>query len=105
MSKKRKHTTTKNTIAKPPITKLSEFTMEINGVFTIVTDISHNDFDRLYREWFDHPSTFMWCGESLAGYIKSKCPKNICLLKDDFDKITKGKFIPATKEEYEAENN
>lgn len=49
----------------------------------------------------------MWCGESLAGYIKKKRPNNFCLLKDDFKKVVaeNGGSKPATKEEYEAENN
>lgn len=116
MSKKRKksHMTTKNTLPKPPITKLAEYTMDVNGVFTIVTDITDTKvFDKIYRQWWDDPATFMWCGESLVLYIKEKMPKCICVLKDDFnaaindyEKRTGEKgFIPATKEEYEAENN
>lgn len=105
--KKRKHKTTKNTMPKPPVTKLAEYTLDVNGVFTLVTDITdENVFEKAYREWFDHPETFMWCGESLAAYVKTKFPKNFCLLKDDYLKIIKGKGVtPATKEEWEAENN
>lgn len=105
MSKKRKHRTTKNTVAKPPVTRLAEYTLDVNGVFTLVTDIDEKTFDKLHREWFDHPSTFRWCGESLAAYIKAKLPNSICVFKEDYDKIVKGKFTPATKEEWEAENN
>ena len=107
MSKKRKNTTTKNTMPKPPVTKLAEYTLDINGVFTLVTDITDERiFDKLHREWFDHPATFMWCGRSLAAYIKEKRPNGICLLKEDYERMIKGKgVIPATKEEYEAENN
>jgi hypothetical protein len=106
MSKKRKHLTTKNAIPKPPVTKLAKYTLNVNGVFTIVTDITDEKvFDKHYREWFDHPDTFMWCGESLVMYLKIKFPFKICLLKEDFDKIVKNKFIPATKEEWESENN
>ena len=90
----------------PPVTKLAEYTLDVNGVFTLVTDITDEKvFDKLYREWFDHPDTFMWCGESLAGYIKQKRPNNFCLLKDDFKKIVGNNFTPATKEEWESENN
>lgn len=39
MSKKRKHTTTKNTVPKNPVTRLAEYTLDVNGVFTLVTDI------------------------------------------------------------------
>ena len=94
-------------MAKPPVTKLAEYTLDINGVFTLVTDITDEKiFDKLHWEWYDHPSTFMWCGESLAAYIKGKRPNNICLLKDDYEAVIKGKgVISATKEDYEAENN
>jgi hypothetical protein len=105
MGKKRKHTTTKNTVAKPPVRKLAEITIDINGEFTIVTELPVSVFDMLYKEWWDHPATFMWCGESLIAYIKEKHPNSICLFKEDFEKITKGKLIHATKQEYEAENN
>jgi hypothetical protein len=107
MSKKRRHTTTKNTVAKPPVTRLAEYTLDVNGVFTIVTDITDEKvFDKVYREWFDDPATFMWCGESLAGYIKNRFPENICLLKEDYLQRIKGRgVIDATKEEWESENN
>lgn len=106
MSKKRKHTTTKNTIQKPPVTKLMVIGVECNGYFELVTNFSNQkEFDKIFREWFDHPKTIMWCAESLIAYIKMKQPNRICLLQEDYEAITKGKFIPATKEEYEAENN
>jgi hypothetical protein len=106
MSKKRKHKTTKNTIPKPPITRLRVIGVECNGYSELVTDFpTQEEFDKIFMEWFDHPATTMWCAESLIAYIKRKQPKRICLLKEDFDAITKGKFIPATKEEWEAENN
>ena len=106
MAKKRKHTTTKNTRPKPPISKLLEFSSDCNGPFTIVTDITKpGEFEKLYLEWYDHPATYMWCAESFIAYVKNKIPKCICVLKEDFEAITKGQFIPATKEEYEAENN
>jgi len=106
-SRKRKnHRTTKNTIVKPPVTRLAEYTLDVNGEFTLVTDITDtNTFDKLYKQWFDAPETYMWCGESLCAYIKEKRPNNICLLKQDYEIITKGKVIHATKEEWEAENN
>lgn len=105
--RKKSHRTTKNTMPKPPVTRLAEYTLNVNGVFTLVTDIiDEKVLDKVYREWFDHPSTFRWCGESLAAYIKEKFPNKICLLKEDYLKAIKGKgVISATKEEYEAENN
>jgi len=107
MSKKRrKNLTTKNTKPNPPVSKLLEFSSDCNGPFTIVTDITKDGvFEKLYKEWFDHPSTYMWCAESFILYVKNKYPNCICVLKEDFKAITKGNFIPATKEEYEAENN
>jgi hypothetical protein len=107
MSKKRKHTTTKNTMRKPPVTKLALYTLDVNGKFTLVTDITDPKvFDQLYKEWFDHPRTIIWNGESLMRYIKYKLPNGICLFEEDYKKIIKGKnVIPATQQEWEAENN
>jgi hypothetical protein len=92
---------------KMPVTRLAEYTLDINGLFTLVTDITDEKlFDKLFWEWYYHPKTVMWCGESLAAYIKEKYPENICLLKEDYLKIIDGKgVIDATKEEWEAENN
>ena len=104
--KKRKHFTTKNTIPRPPVKRLLEFSSDCNGPFTIVTDITKEGvFENLYKEWFDHPSTFMWCAESFILYVKNKFPNCICLLKEDYNAITKGFSTPATKEEWEGENN
>ena len=91
---------------KPPVTRMAEYTLDVNGVFTLVTDITdEKTFDKLYRQWFDDPATFRWCGESLAVYIKEKRPNNFCLLKEDYQKIVKDKVIPATIKEWESENN
>lgn len=101
-NKKRKHRTTKNTMPKSPVHRFNNFQLDINGPVSIVTEISECDFDRLYREWWDHPDTFMWCGESLVGYLNKKQPEKLCLLKEDYDRLGP---ITATKEEWEAENN
>ena len=109
MSKRRKknHSTTKNTVPKPAVTRLRVIGVECNGRFDLVTDFrTQEEFDKIFMEWFDHPDTFMWCAESLIEYIKRKQPKRICLLQEDYDRLTKGKgVIPATKEEWERENN
>lgn len=104
---KKKHKTTKNTIKKPPVTRLRVIGVECNGRFDLVTDFhTQKEFDDLFQEWFDHPETFMWCAESLIAYVKTKQPKRICLLQEDYDKLTKGKgVVPATKEEWEGEQN
>lgn len=106
MKNKRNHKTTKNTVTKPPVTKIAKYTLDVNGVFTLVTDITDDKvFDKLYKEWFDHPTTTMWCGLTLAHYIRNAMPNNFCVLEEDYDRITKGKVIHATKEEFESENN
>jgi hypothetical protein len=106
---KRKHKTTKNTITKPPVTRHSIIEGDCNGHFKIVTDFTTpkelEEFDRLYREWFDDPKTFRWCIESFIGWFKNKFPNRVCLLYEDYKAITKGNVIPATKEEWESENN
>lgn len=112
MNKKRKHQTTKNTVTKPPVTKLMVIRVECNGVFDLVTDFKTQDeFDKIFKKWVDHPDTFMWCAESLIAYIKIKHPSRICLLEEDYKTIIKDfdregiHVIPATKEEWESENN
>jgi len=106
MSKKRINKTTKNTMLKQPVIRTAEYILDVNGAFTLVTDITdETTFDKLYRKWFDDPETVSWCGESLALYINEKRPNNFCLLKEDYLEIFKDKVIPATKGELEAENN
>lgn len=91
---------------KPPVTRLMVIGVECNGTFDLVTDFkTQNDFDTIFKEWFDHPDTKMWCAESLISYIKRKNPRRICVLKEEYEAIVKDSFTPATKEEYEAENN
>jgi hypothetical protein len=104
---KKKHRTTKNTIKKPPVTRLRVIRVDCNGLFDLVTDFcTQKEFDDIFQDWFDSPETIMWCAESLISYIKSKQPTRICMLQEDYDKFLKDKVvIPATKEEWEAENN
>lgn len=109
MSKKRKHTTTKNTVTKPPVIRHCIIEGECNGHFKIVTDFTTPEelikFDKIYHEWFDHPLTKMWCIESFIVFFKMRYPNRICVLYEDYEAITKGHVTHATKEEYEAENN
>lgn len=109
MMKKKKHRTTKNTFPKPPVTRLAIIEGDCNGPFKIATDFcSQQDteaFDKIYRQWFDHPDTFMWCIESFIIFFKAKYPNRMCVLYSDYIRITKGKVTPSTKEEWELENN
>lgn len=109
MGKKKKHRSTKNTMPKPPVTRLCEIEGDCNGSFKIVTDFASEkeraEFDKIYLQWFDSPHTVIWNIESFIIYFKRLFPKRICLLHSDYKSITKGKVIPATKEEWEQENN
>ena len=107
MRKRRKHTTTKNSFPKSPVTRFVKYTNNVNGVFTVVTDITDTiEFNKLFIEWYSHPSTFEWCGASFVAYIKNKFPKRVCVLEEHYDAFIKSKGLKhATKEEYEAENN
>lgn len=107
MSKRKKsHRTTKNTAAKPPITRMCVISGKIHDDFTIVTDYdTGKQFQTLFQNWQDDPKTNYWCVEALIMYIKEKRPGCVCVLKSDYDEITEGKVIHATKEEYESENN
>ncbi len=103
---KKKHRTTKNTTAKPPVTRLLVIGVECNGRFNIVTEFTEKEFNSIFREWFDHPDTFMWCDKSLLAYVNAKYPNKICLLEKDYRAAIKGQaVINATKEEWEQENN
>lgn len=106
MSKRKKnHRTTKNTLPQPPVTRLRVIGVECNGDFSLVTDFhTQKDFDDIFIEWFDHPTTRIWNSESLIAYIKKNRPNRICLLEEDYYKIAKS-IIPATKEEWESEQN
>lgn len=107
--KKRKHLTTKNTTPKPPVTRLCIIEGNCNGKFKIVTDFTtseqQQEFDKIYMGWFNHALTKIWCIEEFIFFFKQKFPDRICVLYEDYKKITKGKAIPATKEEWESENN
>lgn len=109
MAKERKHKTTKNTVAKPPVTRLAVIEGDCNGKFKIVTDFTTPkemaEFDKIYLEWFHHPDTKIWRIESFILFFKAKYPNRLCLLHSDYENITKGKVIAATKEEWESENN
>lgn len=109
MSKKRRHSTTKNTIAKPPVTRLNIIEGECNGPFKIITDFcspqEQAEFDKLYRRWFDSPDTGIWIIEGFINYFKLIYPRRVCMLYSDYLSITRGKVIPATKEEWQTENN
>lgn len=107
--KKRKHQTTKNTAAKPPVTRLCVIEGDCNGPFKIVTDFTTTKdrdlFDKLYLEWYDSPETRMWCIESFLVWFKARYPDRMCLTYADYKQITKGKVTKATREEWEAERN
>lgn len=109
MSKKRKHRTTKNTITKPPVTRLCVIEGDCNGYFKIVTDFTSEkdraEFDKIYLNWFHSPHTKIWIIESFINHFKILFPKRICMTYIDYHSITKGKVVPATKEEWESENN
>jgi len=109
MSKKRKRLTTKNTIPKPPVVRLCVIEGDCNGPFKIVTDFTTQKdrdlFDKLYLEWFHSPATKIWRIEAFIFWLAERHPKRVCLLWSDYERITKGKVVPATKEEWEAENN
>lgn len=109
MKKKRKHTTTKNTVTKPPVTRLAIIEGECNGKFKVVTDLCSQDetekFEKIFLEWFNHPDTKWWYIEGFIIYFKLRFPNRMCVLYDDYKDITKDKVIPATKEEWESENN
>lgn len=108
--RKRNHRTTKNTVTKPPVTRHCVIEGDCNGPFKIVTDFTspkeQEQFQKIYREWFDHPDTKRWHIDSFIMYFKIKYPNRICIQFNEYDAICKeGKVIAATQEEWEQENN
>ncbi len=89
------------------IISISEYTMDINGRFTIVTDIVDTKiFDKYYKQWFKDTNSTIRCGESLVSYIKDRLPNNIFLLKEDYLRIIKGKSVVSVSDnEYKEQNN
>lgn len=86
-----------------PITKLNIFGQEFaDGTkFEIVHNLPVEKFERLFYLWYNSSAEFSQA--SLIDYVKRNSLGRICVSKADYDKITKGKAIPATKEEYEAQ--
>lgn len=92
---------------KPPVSRIRIIRVEMsNGSFNLATDFKTQDeFDKVFMEWYDSPMTKVWDKYNLIAFVKTKEPNRICVLEEDFNRITKDKTIPATKEEWEAENN
>lgn len=79
-----------------------------NGVsFTIVHDFPNmsgiNSFDSAYQNWMSRTDDYT--AESFIAYVKSKEPHRVFVTLEQFEKITKGKSEPATKEDFLQENN
>jgi len=89
----------------PPVTRLIVAKCELlNGdSFEVVTDLELSQWVSLSNKWLR--KTKKITVESIIEYVCSRKPFCICVSKEDYDKITKGKVIEATKEEWERENN
>lgn len=87
-----------------PVTRLCVSAVELsNGVhFKIVHDLEETVWASMFTRWCR--KTKRHTAVSLIEYIKGKRPHCICVTKAQYDEITAGKSIPATKEEWEAEN-
>ncbi len=93
------------------VTKLNKSKIELsNGViFTIVHNFKNmtgniNSFDAAFQSWLVR--TKVYTADSFVDYVKSKDePDRIFMTFEDFENKTKGKSEPATKEDFEAENN
>jgi len=93
------------------VTKLNKSKIELsNGVtFTIVHNFKNmygniNSFDAAFQSWLVR--TEVYTADSFVEYVKSKDePDRIFMTLTDFENKTKGKSKPATKEDFESENN
>jgi len=60
-------------------------------------------FKTYFEKWFHSPFTTQWTERSLISYVKRKNPNCIFLSEADYNRITEGKKVSATKEEYDAQ--
>ena len=83
-----------------------------NGVeFTVVHDFERmegpiNSFEAAYESWLfrvDDPEDYNV--DHFVDYVKRKDPERIFVSLETYLKVTKGRTVKATKEEFEAENN
>lgn len=88
-----------------PITKLAVFKVQFDSgmKFEIFHNLTEKEIGDLFDWWVGLPIPFS--EDKFIFFVKYQHPGCICVSKADYDKITKGKAIPATKEEYEVENN
>ncbi len=93
-----------NGILKNPVTRLVVVTIELtNGTsFQIVHNLSEAKGDALIAKWMR--KTKRPTALNLIHYIRDRADC-ICVTKEQYDEVTAGKVVHATKEEYEAENN
>lgn len=87
-----------------PVTRLTVAHIELtNGLkFSIVHDLEEGAWGSLFERW--QRKAKKHTAYSLIVWIKERKPHCICVTKADFDSITAGKSVPATKAEYDAEN-
>ena len=88
-----------------PITRLVLATVKPTAAnaFQLVHDLDDATWVSLYNRWLRKAKRLD--SYSLRCWIKDRKPTCICVTKAEYEQITAGKAVAATKEEYEAENN
>ena len=91
-------------MAQNPITRLCISTVSLNtGLsFKIVHDLDGDVWESQMHRWMRKSK--LHTPGSLIDWIKARKPHCICVTKAQYDEITAGNCIAATKEEWEAEN-
>ena len=89
----------------PPVTRLilCRLNLPDGTFFEVITDLDISQWDSLSNKWLRKAKRLTQ--ESIIVYVKERKPFCICVSKEDYDSITAGKVIPATKEDWEKENN
>lgn len=87
-----------------PVTKLTISTVQLStGLeFKLVHDLAETTWAALFNRWLRKAKQHT--ARSLIEFIKNRKPHCICVTKAQYDEITAGKSVAATKEEWEAEN-
>lgn len=87
------------------VTRLNKRTVKLSNdiEFKVVDNITDKEFQGLLDDWT--AITYDYSAENLCAFVKLYKPSSIFVTEAQYDKITAGRSTPATKEEYEAENN
>lgn len=86
-----------------PVVRLNKatFTPTIGAPFTILCDLSPQTFNARCAKW--QRTTKRHTAQSLIAFIKARHEHCICVTQAQYDAVTRGNIVHATKAEYDAQ--